>query len=118
MKKDVEIPRGDATRRIAVMNCDWEHLKVGHSSFMMLKLKAVDILVLLQSFLPPEGFIKSVTVYPSDFGLQKMKEVCHLRFFTLKEQEKGPDVAWVKKEDGTEEIDKHKLREYELNRLK
>lgn len=45
------------------MNCDWEHVK------------AVDLLGVLQSFLPSgRGSIRSVTVYPSDFGLERMAE--------------------------------------------
>ena len=44
------------------MDLDWE------------KLGAVDILAVLRSFLPAGGAIRSVTVYPSDYGLQRMKE--------------------------------------------
>lgn len=44
------------------MNCDWDHMR------------AVDLLVLMESFKPLEGGIKNVKVYPSDFGLQRMAE--------------------------------------------
>lgn len=56
----------DETRRIAMMNMDWEHIK------------AVDLLMLMRSFLPKKGNVKSVTVYPSEFGLEQIKseEVC------------------------------------------
>jgi hypothetical protein len=38
-------------------------------------VQAVDLMVVLQSFVPSGGAITRVTVYPSDFGLQKMAEV-------------------------------------------
>ena len=44
------------------MDLDWE------------KLGAVDILAVLRSFLPAGGSIRSVTVYPSDYGIQRMSE--------------------------------------------
>lgn len=44
------------------MDLDWE------------KLGAVDILAVLRSFLPAGGSIRSVTVYPSDYGLKRMAE--------------------------------------------
>lgn len=44
------------------MDLDWEGVK------------AVDIYAALRSFLPAGGRIESVTVYPSDYGLQRMKE--------------------------------------------
>lgn len=51
----------DGTRRIAMMNMDWEHIK------------AVDLFMLMRSFLPKGGRVDSVTVYPSDFGIEQMK---------------------------------------------
>ena len=36
------------------------------------RLRAVDVLFVLQSFLPPSGSVKKVTVYPSNFGLERM----------------------------------------------
>lgn len=48
--------------RLAVLNCDWEHVK------------AVDLLGILQSFKPSRGVIQRVTVYVSDFGKERMAE--------------------------------------------
>lgn len=56
------IPDGTETRRLAAVDLDWE------------RVKAVDIYAALRSFLPAGGRIESVTVYPSDYGLQRMKE--------------------------------------------
>lgn len=48
--------------QLAAVDLDWEHVR------------AVDIFAALRSFLPSGGALKSVTVYPSDYGLQRMKE--------------------------------------------
>ena len=56
------VPEQDATKRLALVNCEWQ------------QIQAVDILTILRSFCPASGEVKRVTVYPSDFGLQRMKE--------------------------------------------
>ncbi|KAM6540513.1 hypothetical protein CsatB_004960 [Cannabis sativa] len=52
------------THRLAVVNMDWRHVK------------AVDLFMMLSSFLPKDGHMVSVTVYPSEF-------VCKVLFFSL-----------------------------------
>ncbi|XVE86319.1 hypothetical protein DITRI_Ditri18aG0026300 [Diplodiscus trichospermus] len=88
------------TRRLAVVNMDWMHVK------------AADLYVMLSSFLPKDGQIMSVAVYPSEFGLQRMKE----------EEIHGPiglfDGENEENEDGDDEIDNEKLRAYEKSRLR
>ncbi|XP_010463568.1 PREDICTED: pre-rRNA-processing protein esf1-like [Camelina sativa] len=99
----------EETPRLAIVNMDWKHVS------------AKDLYVVLNSFLPKDGRILSVAVYPSEFGLQRMKE----------EEIHGPLIDGdKKKEDGDdddddddeEEEDEHvinqKLRVYELSRLK
>jgi hypothetical protein len=58
---------------MAVMNIDWSHVR------------AVDIFTILSSF-TPAGAVKRVQVYPSDFGMERMK----------KEQLFGPVDVWRK----------------------
>ncbi|KAF6211542.1 hypothetical protein GE061_012055 [Apolygus lucorum] len=99
----------DATARLAACNLDWD------------RITAKDLFILFTSFLPPEGFIKEVTIYPSEFGLQRMKE----------EELKGPKELFENPKfqdfDDDDFTDKHadgsqycmeKLREYQLNRLR
>lgn len=37
------------------------------------RVRAVDIFLLLNSWKPADGAIKSVTIYPSEYGLQQME---------------------------------------------
>ncbi|KAM3733977.1 hypothetical protein ACB098_11G178200 [Castanea mollissima] len=84
-------------------------------------VKAVDLYVVLSSFLPKGGQILSVAVYPSEFGLQRMKEeAVHgpLGFFK-DENEKNEDQDDDKLDsEDDDEIDYEKLRAYEISRLR
>ncbi|XP_055677647.1 ESF1 homolog [Lutzomyia longipalpis] len=110
---DNDAPRTDeSTRRIAACNMDWD------------KMRAVDIMVLCNSFLPEGGRIEKVSIYPSEFGKERMRE----------EDMKGPAELlaenWEDTEDGAVVKDSkerdlegdsyhmEKLRQYQLNRLK
>uniref|UniRef100_A0A182JSN5 Uncharacterized protein n=1 Tax=Anopheles christyi TaxID=43041 RepID=A0A182JSN5_9DIPT len=101
---DAEAERTEeSTRRLAVCHMDWD------------RIRAVDVMVLLSSFLPPGSAIKSVTIYPSEYGKQRMKE----------EEERGPQELTAQKIENSdeeeaedEEAQKERLREYQLNRLK
>jgi len=84
-----EVPLGDESKRIAIVNCDWS------------KVKAVDLLVILQSFIPTGGAIKSVTIYPSNYGIEQMK----------KEDLHGPGDVW--KNDNEAEAEEEKREEEE-----
>uniref|UniRef100_A0A2M3Z723 Putative esf1 n=1 Tax=Anopheles braziliensis TaxID=58242 RepID=A0A2M3Z723_9DIPT len=100
---DADVERTeDSTNRLAVCHMDWD------------RIRAVDIMVLLSSFLPPGCSIKSVKIYPSEFGKERMQE----------EEQRGPQELTVRTVDGSdeeeedEEQQKERLREYQLNRLK
>lgn len=111
-----EIPLGDASKRIAVQNLDWD------------KLQALDILVLLSSFLPATGAILKVSVHSSKYGEKQM--ALENRFGpqldpepTSSESKRSvQDIAEKgaskSKEEGEAEVDEAKLRRYEQQRLK
>jgi hypothetical protein len=96
-----EIPLGtETTAQLAVLGCDWDHVK------------AVDLYMVFQSFLPPLGAVRSVAIYPSDFGLKMMAQ----------ERVTGPDV-W-ETSDGSnsggaaDTLSLRKLRAHEIGRLR
>lgn len=72
----------DASQYLAVLNMSWEHVR------------AIDLFVLLVSFCPP-GSVKCVSIYPSDYGLERMSRDAKL----------GPQGIWKKNKDLQE--DKH-----------
>eukprot|EP01025_Chloroclados_australasicus_P065291 TRINITY_DN8904_c0_g2_i3.p1 TRINITY_DN8904_c0_g2~~TRINITY_DN8904_c0_g2_i3.p1 ORF type:complete len:760 (-),score=156.28 TRINITY_DN8904_c0_g2_i3:21-2300(-) len=68
----------DSTQRLAAVDLDWQ------------KVRAVDILCTMQSFLPQGGRITCVTVYPSDYGLEQME----------KESIEGPEAVFQTSQNG------------------
>lgn len=118
---DNDAPRTeDSTRRLAACNMDWD------------RIRASDIMVLCNSFLPPGGSILSVTIYPSEYGKQRLaeEEVKGPQELTKKKLQKNygsdgeadnsGDDDLVASDDNEEGSDYHmeKLRQYQLNRLK
>jgi hypothetical protein len=84
------VGRGEAldapTRRLAVLKCDWD------------RLTAVDLLYVLRSYTPPGGTVHNVTIYPSDFGIERMNE----------EELRAPDVFAAVDDEARAEIDQVK----------
>lgn len=107
---------------LAIQNLDWSNVR------------AVDIFMIISSFVPNPGAVRRVRVFPSDFGLEKME----------KEELMGPTNIWKRKRrkiDEDEDIaddevtndpqvntttsefvesdfDPEKLRAYEVSKLK
>jgi len=121
--EEQSIPEGDPTKRIAMVNYDWENTK------------APDIMLFLSSFTPKNGYIKSVKIYPSEFGLEKLKEEEKLgpqgiwkdtkMDENLDDQikdennlELDADAPWIFRDEQNVDIDPVKLRKYEKDRLR
>ena len=127
----IEEKEGEFSRRFAVVNLDWDHVK------------SVDIYHVLSSFVPKTstGRVLSVTVYPSEYGKECMaNEAIHgppKEIFAVPKptqetiEEESPKVdeedeeeieARIRKElikeQGSEDFDKKKLRKYQLDQLK
>nr|GEW76929.1 pre-rRNA-processing protein ESF1 [Tanacetum cinerariifolium] len=95
------------THRFAIVNLDWS------------QVQAVDLFVVLNSFLPKTGQILSVSVYPSEFGLKRMEEEAVKGPVGLFDDENGKNTEDDSDEsDDNDEIDNEKLRAYELSRLR
>ncbi|EFY86107.1 pre-rRNA-processing protein ESF1 [Metarhizium acridum CQMa 102] len=122
--EQADVETGEVTSRIAVVNLDWDHVK------------STDLMALFSSFLPADdnGRILKISVYPSEFGKERMQQ----------EELEGPPKALFKNEgkdsddesdDGSdsedekikkelmqegddEDFDSDALRSYQLDRLR
>ncbi|OHE95166.1 hypothetical protein CORC01_09553 [Colletotrichum orchidophilum] len=80
--EEAQVEEGEVTNRIAIVNLDWDNIK------------SADLFALFHSFLPSTGGrIENVTVYPSEFGKERMQ----------REELEGPPKDIFKKSDDSEE---------------
>ncbi|KAF7155092.1 hypothetical protein CNMCM5623_005300 [Aspergillus felis] len=125
-KQQVDVPTGEVTNRIAVVNLDWDNIR------------AEDLMAVFSSFVPTGARVLKVSVYPSEFGKERMekeetegppREI----FATSKRQEEDDDEheedldseeeeekikQSMLKEDQGEEFNSTQLRKYQLERLR
>lgn len=120
-----QIPMGEVSKRIAAVNLDWDHIR------------AADIMAVAASFAPTAGRVETVTIYPSEFGRERMereelegppREI----FASSKRKEESEDDSdsdededekirkrLLREQAGEgEEFDDAKLRQYQLERLR
>ncbi|KAL8391923.1 hypothetical protein RB595_002216 [Gaeumannomyces hyphopodioides] len=76
--EQADVPLGDVTNRIAIVNIDWDNIK------------ATDLFAVFSSFVPQGGRIIKVSVYPSEFGKERMAQ----------EEVEGPPKEIFKKKSG------------------
>jgi NUC153 domain len=116
-----DVPMGDVSSRVAVVNLDWDNIR------------AADLMAVFSSFLPSGGRLLKVSIYPSQFGKERMareetegppKEI----FASVKgisaEQAAGDDdddeqqiKDPIVQADAGEDFDSAALRQYQLQRL-
>ncbi|CAO3611761.1 unnamed protein product [Cunninghamella blakesleeana] len=131
-EEEIEVPRiaiGEETKRLALVNMDWD------------KIKSMDLFQVLNGFKPKTGVIERVSIYPSEFGKERLeleeregppKDI----FVTGKgnknekesedeEDEEDEEEVTEKtiirdqlEEGGGEDFDQDALRKYQLDRLK
>ena len=122
-------PEIEPTRRLAVVNLDWDHVRAIHlfkmfSSLVTSGLPSTDDGKALKPVI--RGQVLNVRVYPSDFGRERM----------AKEEREGPPAELFKKPkefehvdevneqtifevgDAADEVDEDALRKYQLERLR
>lgn len=97
-----DAPRNDeVSTRLAVCNMDWD------------RIKAKDLLALLNSFTPKGGAVLSVKIYPSEFGKERLK---------MEETQAPPELRALPddpEEDNEEEkVYREKMRDYQFKRLR
>ena len=126
-----EVPTGDISSRLAAVNMDWDNIR------------ANDIMAVANSFVPADGRILNVVIYPSEFGMERMqreeiegppREI----FASTANKNEGntttldedSDASEAEAEDDEqekedlqqgengEEFDSTKLRSYQLDRLR
>ncbi|XP_054728274.1 ESF1 homolog [Anastrepha obliqua] len=112
----------ESTHRLAICNMDWD------------RIRAVDLMVLFSSFLPPGGSVLSVKIYPSEFGKERMREEdihgpteliglgkeMNSAKIANKDRESDDELVQDQDSDAEEGDEYHmeKLRQYQLNRLR
>ncbi|KAK0158707.1 hypothetical protein PV328_009682 [Microctonus aethiopoides] len=96
----------EITSRLAACNMDWD------------RIRAVDLMVLFNSFLPPTGLIHSVKIYPSKFGKQRMKDEDVMGPIELADKKNIRDDLSNDDDEEGNEYHMEKMRQYQLNRLK
>ena len=130
VEEATEVPMGEVSSRIAVVNMDWDNIR------------AADLMAVFSSFCPSSGRVERVTVYPSEFGKERLarediKGPASDLFARREKREpdgstghdsadEDEDEEAVEKtirksllqEDKGEEVDHVKLRRYQLERLR
>lgn len=78
------IPQGEVSSRIAVVNLDWDNIR------------AADLMAVFSSFVPTSGRIRKISIYPSEFGRERME----------REEMEGPpkEIFSQSRPNGTTEI--------------
>jgi hypothetical protein len=126
---DNAVPTGDISARLAAVNMDWDNIR------------ASDIMAVANSFVPADGRILNVVIYPSEFGMERLQreeiegppraifastanknEISTTTLEPASDSEEE-DAGKTKEDDlqqsgNGEEFDSKALRSYQLDRLR
>ncbi|OAL45301.1 hypothetical protein IQ07DRAFT_576782 [Pyrenochaeta sp. DS3sAY3a] len=123
------VPTGDISSRLAAVNMDWDNIR------------ASDIMAVANSFVPSDGKILNVVIYPSEFGMERLQreeiEGPPREIFASSANENKDNIATLddtpsasededdeqpqdkaQDENTGEEFDSTALRSYQLDRLR
>lgn len=119
------VEMGEVTPRFAVVNLDWDNIK------------STDLMAVFSSFVPAGGSIHKISIYPSEFGKERMqreelegppkeifsksKEADEFSGFEDSDEDEDVDEKIQKdlqKGDDGQEFDGAALRQYQLERLR
>jgi len=121
------VEMGDVSSRFAVVNLDWDNIK------------SPDLMAVFSSFVRPGGKINKISIYPSEFGKERMEredlEGPPKEIFARKQEEESPQPDSeddsedeeeldekikkdLQKEDEGQDFDGAALRQYQLERLR
>ncbi|CAI4056237.1 hypothetical protein N7582_000549 [Saccharomyces uvarum] len=123
--EDAKPESGDASKTLAVVNLDWDHVK------------SEDLMITFSGFVPKGGKIERISVYPSEFGKERMQreeiEGPPKELFQRKKQVKASkkenaddsdsdiDIGikdLYEEGDADKDVDSRALRQYQLDRLR
>ncbi|CZR69451.1 related to Streptococcus M protein [Phialocephala subalpina] len=123
------VEMGEVSSRFAVVNLDWDHIR------------SVDLMAVFSSFVRPGGKIHKISIYPSEFGKERMEreelEGPPKEIFSRKAEEEEEEEEKdsedesedeeeleekikkdLQKADDGQEFDGAALRQYQLERLR
>lgn len=96
------IPVGEETNRIACVNLDWDNVK------------AKDLFKVFEGFIPARGQLKKVSIFPSEFGKERMQlEALNGPPTEVFQEEKEK----IKNDEG-KDFNMVALRKYQIDRMK
>ncbi|KIW87909.1 uncharacterized protein Z519_11494 [Cladophialophora bantiana CBS 173.52] len=121
--QQTDIPTGEVTSRIAIVNLDWDNIR------------AADLMAVFTSFLPSSGSLLKVSIYPSEFGKERLereemegpprdifanpaKEDANEDFEDEELADEDIKNSLLKPDDGTTDFDSTALRRYQIERLR
>ncbi|OJJ96484.1 hypothetical protein ASPACDRAFT_125098 [Aspergillus aculeatus ATCC 16872] len=109
-KQQRDVPTGEVTDRIAVVNLDWDNIR------------AEDLMAVFSSFVPAGGRVLKVSVYPRGDGDDDGEDFEGFDDDEEEELDSDEEEEKIKKsmlkEDKGEEFNSTKLRKYQLERLR